>query len=150
MNSSFQKEDLPAKLIGRDLVLFDGSCVLCNKLAQAVLDLDEKGHFLLAAQQTELAAAILQKHGIAPGDLSSLYVVLNCGNKEEAVLKRSKAVLNVMAKTKFASLAKFLSIFPPGLLDIGYMLVAKIRYRIFGRMETCMLPSEDSKDRIIA
>lgn len=150
MVQSLQDSKLPEKVLGRDIVFFDGQCVLCNGVIKNVLAADKDKHFLICAQQSDMGQKLLSRHNIDLGSLASIYVITNCGTKEESILKRGRAVQYMLKNLKpYRPLAAVMSVFPPPLVDLGYRFVANIRYRVFGKTETCMMPTPEDREQIL-
>jgi predicted DCC family thiol-disulfide oxidoreductase YuxK len=107
--------------------------------------------FRFASLQSPLAARILARHGADARDLDTVYVVVNCDGPEESLLMRSDAVLFVLAQLGgiWGAAAFLLKILPRALRNFGYDAVARRRYRVFGRSETCMLPAPENRDRFL-
>ena len=123
------------------IVLYDGVCGLCNRLVQFLLKHDYDDNFRFASLQSELANTVLIRHSHDPHDLDTVYVVRNYGLDNEALLARSDAILFMLAKLggiwKLAGVGRVL---PRGSRDLAYKFVARNRYRVFGKNESCMLP----------
>lgn len=151
MSHELDNENLPSKIIGRDIVLFDGDCVLCHNMVSRLIQFDEDKHFLLCAQQSEIGRQLLNRHHVNVDDLTSMYLIKNCGGENEKLLTRSKAALYAMSKSrKCAFAASLLSCIPPFFLDLGYKFIAANRYRIFGKKaHTCMVPTTNELERIL-
>ena len=133
------------------ILLYDGVCGLCNRLNQFVLRRDPAGIFRFASLQSPLAARILARHGADAADLNTVYVVVNPDQPDEYLLARSDAVIFVLKQLGgFWGLIGFVLQFKPRFLrDWGYRVVARNRYRVFGRSETCFLPSPENLDRFL-
>ena len=138
------------------IILYDGVCGLCNRLNQFVLRRDGEDIFRFASLQSPLAARILARHGVNPQDLDSVYVVLNHDLTKEAqpderLLPRSDAVIFALKGLGgiWRVLGLFVQLLPRLLRDWGYRVVARNRYRVFGRFETCMLPSARDRSKFI-
>ena len=133
------------------IILYDGVCGLCNRLNQFVLRRDPEGEFRFASLQSPFAGRILARHGTNPQDLDTVYVVANYELPEEHLLARSDAIAFVL--TQLGGIWKFLGLFlqllPRFLRDRAYGVVARNRYRVFGRFETCMVPSPENRDRFL-
>jgi predicted DCC family thiol-disulfide oxidoreductase YuxK len=128
------------------LILYDGVCGLCNRLNRFVLARDPGGRFRFAALQSPLAHEILTRHGRDPGDLDTLYLVLSRGRPDERLLRKSDAALWILDALGGPWRAtRALRVVPRWVRDLGYDLVARTRYRLFGRYETCLVP--DPRDR---
>ena len=124
-----------------DLILYDGVCGLCNRWVRFVLRRDRRAAFRFAALQSGIAERI------APGQKLDTIVVVTAS---EQVLTKSCAVLYVLSRLGGVwRLGALLRIFPTVLLDLAYDVVAKIRYRVFGRYERCPLPEERYRYRFV-
>lgn len=143
------------------IILYDGVCGLCNRLNQFVLRRDPDAIFRFASLQSPFAASILSRHGANPQDLDTVYVVVNhdlakhapdnAAQPDEGLLPRSDAVLFVLKRLGgiWKLLGLLLELLPRVLRDAAYRLVARNRYRIFGRSETCMLPNPEHRGRFL-
>ena len=133
------------------ILLYDGVCGLCNRLNQFVLRHDPGGIFRFASLQSALAARILTHHGADAADLDTLYVVVNPDQPDEFLQARSDAAIFVLRQLGgFWRFVGFLLQFTPRFLrDWGYAVIARNRYHLFGRFETCLLPSPENRDRFL-
>jgi predicted DCC family thiol-disulfide oxidoreductase YuxK len=137
------------------ILLYDGLCGLCNRLVQFVLRHDADALFHFASLQSPLARQVLARHGADATDLDTMYVVANYDLPDEHLLPRSDAVIFILACLGASghSLSRaagfLLSLIPPPLRELGYRIVARNRYRIFGRSETCILPAPEHRDRFM-
>ena len=131
-------------------MLYDGVCGLCNHLVQFILKRDQNNRFLFASLQSEFAATLLKRHGADARDLDTFYVVIDHGKPGERVLMRSDAILHVV-KTLGGiwTLASVGRILPRAIRDAMYRLVARNRYRVFGKHESCMLPSPEHRAKFL-
>lgn len=132
------------------ILLYDGVCGLCNRTVQFVLNRDPDGQFRFAALQSRLAAEILARHGRDAADLDTLVLVLDPGAEAERVFVRSRAILKICGSLGWPWKALLvLWPIPSFLTDLGYRLVARLRYRFFGRYDTCPLPSPEQRSRFL-
>jgi predicted DCC family thiol-disulfide oxidoreductase YuxK len=129
------------------VLLYDGVCGLCSRLVQFVLKHDRRARFCFASLQSAYAAAILQHHGIDSDDLDTVYFVAP-GQPPAA---RSDAVISILRELGgfWKTIAAALRILPKWLRDWGYGVVARHRYRVFGRYESCLLPEKKYRDRFL-
>ena len=129
------------------IILYDGVCGLCDQLIQFVLRHDSRDRYRFAALQSDFAAQILRRHGAAPGDLDTMYLVIDHGLREEKIVSRSDAAVAVLRELGggWAALGLVLGALPLWLRNWGYNLVARNRYRTFGKYDSCPIPPE--KDR---
>lgn len=127
------------------IIVFDALCVLCSTNAQFVLRHDRAGVFRLASMQGEVGAALYRSCGIDPHDPDTL-VVVHSGS----VLRDSDAILAIYAGLGWPWRAALIfRLVPRGLRDPVYRWVARNRYRIFGRRESCWVPSPKYAARIL-
>jgi predicted DCC family thiol-disulfide oxidoreductase YuxK len=133
------------------ILLYDGVCGLCHRLVQFVLRHDRDATFRFASLQSRLAAVVLSRHGISPQQLDTVYVVLNHNATEEVLLARSDAVLFVLSQIGgIGSIAaRALRLFPRPLRDFAYNRIARNRYRVFGRYDSCPVPTTESRSRFL-
>lgn len=132
------------------IVLYDGVCGLCNRLVQFMLRHDRDELFRFASLQSPFVAEILLRHGIPP-DLDSVYVVLNYQEPGEQLLARSDAILFILKKLRWhwAVLGTFGALLPRAVRDAAYNVIARNRYRIWGKYETCPLPDPKQRHRFL-
>ncbi len=127
------------------IILFDAECILCSANAQFVLTHDRTKRFRLAAMQGEVGSGLYRRFGIDPTNPDSIIVV--DGDK---MLRDSDAVLAIYAGLGWPWKAlALLRLVPRVLRDPLYLFVARNRYRIFGRRESCWLPSPEFRDRLL-
>ena len=133
------------------IILYDGVCGFCNRLVQFVLKRDSHDRFRFAALQSQFARELLAKHGINPDQLASLYLVLDSGRPSERIEQRSTASITIYRElgTFWRTLAGLTAILPRSVRDWGYDLVARHRYRIFGKYETCPLPEPRHRHKFL-
>ena len=133
------------------IILYDGVCGLCNRLVQFLLKHDKQGRLRFASLQSEFAERVLTRHGIDPKDLDTVQVVVNYERPEERVLGRSDAILRAGQELglPWNVLAGIAHVIPRALRDVVYRFVARNRYRVFGKSETCMLPDPNQRHRFL-
>ena len=133
------------------IILYDGVCGLCNRFNQFVLKRDPDDRFRFASQQSDFAAKVLRRHGINPGDLDTVYLVLDYAQPGERLLARSDAAMSVLREIGglWAAVAGVLSLMPKWFRDRGYNLIARHRYRVFGKFETCPLPDPKYRHKFL-
>jgi predicted DCC family thiol-disulfide oxidoreductase YuxK len=133
------------------IIFYDGVCGLCNRLVQFLLKHDRHGRLRYASLQSAFAAKVLPRHGIDPKDLDTLHVVENYEQPSERVLQRSDAILRAGRELGgiWSVLSSLGSIVPRALRDLVYRFVARNRYRVFGKYDTCMLPDPQQRSRFL-
>ncbi|HZR31823.1 MAG TPA: DCC1-like thiol-disulfide oxidoreductase family protein [Terriglobales bacterium] len=133
------------------IILYDGVCGLCNRFNRFILSRDRHDRFRLASLQSNFARDLLQRHGLSPGNLDTVYLVLDAGTPQERFFGRSEAVVNIMRRLGpfWRVLGGAFALLPRLVRDWLYNLVARSRYRIFGRYDVCPLPSEKDGRKFI-
>ena len=121
------------------IIFFDGICTLCNGFIDFILKKDQKNQFLFCSLQSDFAKQNLseQYQGLDT-------IVLLDDNK---VYTKSTAVLRIVFQlgAGYSLFSMIASILPLFIRDFIYNLVAKNRYKIFGKKDTCRLPTESEK-----
>ncbi|MFB0611236.1 thiol-disulfide oxidoreductase DCC family protein [Aurantiacibacter poecillastricola] len=127
------------------IVLFDAECVLCSANAQFILKHDRKRHFRLASMQGETGMALYRKHGMDPSDPDTILLI-----EGDRVLRNSDAVLGIYHRLGWPwRITDVARLVPRALRDAVYLWVARNRYRLFGKRETCWLPNLEYRDRLL-
>jgi len=137
-------------MTGSHLILYDGVCGLCNRLNRFVLKRDPAAVFQFASLQSRLGQSLLKANGLDADNLETLYVVANYGSESPALLSKSQAAFFIL-KTLGGPwrVVTILGILPWRLLDWVYDLIARNRYTVFGRYQTCPIPSPEYKSRFV-
>jgi predicted DCC family thiol-disulfide oxidoreductase YuxK len=134
----------------RDVILFDGVCGLCDRFVRFVLPRDQAERFLFAPLQGAWARGVLARHGRDAEDLDTLWVVRDAGTPRESLLARARASLHVLRALGLPwSAAATLGVLPGPVLDAAYGLVARWRYRLFGRRAACAVPPVGFERRFV-
>jgi len=137
-------------MTGSHLILYDGVCGLCNRLNRFVLKRDPAAVFQFASLQSRLGQSLLKADGLDADNLETLYVVANYGSESPVLLSKSQAAFFIL-KTLGGPwrVVTILGILPWRLLDWVYDLIARNRYTVFGRYQTCPIPSPEYKSRFV-
>jgi predicted DCC family thiol-disulfide oxidoreductase YuxK len=144
------KQDMPAS-ISNPIILYDGVCGLCNRLVQFVLQHDSRDRFRFASLQSNFAARVLLRHGAAAEDLDTVYLVSDHALAGERLASRSEAAVVVLNELGggWRVLGVVLRLFPGWLRNWGYNLVARNRYRIFGKYDFCPIPNKKDRSKFL-
>jgi predicted DCC family thiol-disulfide oxidoreductase YuxK len=147
------------KIGGRLLVLFDGHCGLCNRSVWWLLRRDRRERVRFASFESPQAIRLLDRN--VPGradppfglntDPDTVLVVRDAGGPGEQLLIRSNAVLAILAELPgpWLAVGVVLGWIPRPVRDLGYRLVARWRYRIWGRVECCPVPTPAEQERFL-
>jgi predicted DCC family thiol-disulfide oxidoreductase YuxK len=111
---------------------------------------DKRDYFRFAALQSDLASTTLRRHNRDSHDLDTVYVVVDYQQPAERLLARSDAILFLLKHLggvwKLLAIGKIL---PRTIRDGLYGLVARNRYRVFGKYEACLLPDPQHRGRFL-
>lgn len=139
-------ETIPPGLV---VVFYDGSCGLCERSVRWLLDHDPGQQLRFAPLQGSTAAQFRQAGIAVPEALESVAVAIRSGDSVR-LLVRAQAFLELCRILAFQPWwVRMLSRLPPSLLDFGYGLVAKIRYRLFGKSSACPWRNPHEADRFL-
>ena len=127
-----------------DVILYDGVCVFCSRWIRFVAARDTKRHFRFTAIQSGYGARLAQAFGIDPDDPDTNAVI----HSGYAFFK-SDAALTVLGALPGWGRVRVLRSVPKPLRDAVYNLVARNRYRIFGKYEECFVPDAGMRARVM-
>lgn len=136
---------LPADLAGRDLIVFDGVCVLCSGFARTVARLDRRDRFRFATAQSPLGEALFRQFGL-PTDVYETNLVLIDGVGHT---RMDSLIATFVALGWPWRVVAALKLLPRPLRDWLYRRIARNRYALFGRLDRCEVPSGRLRDRLI-
>jgi predicted DCC family thiol-disulfide oxidoreductase YuxK len=141
---TIENTDHPA-LFTNPILLFDGICILCNGMVKFLLKRDKKSKFKFAALQSVSGQELLKQHNLPMDQFDSFVYIYN-----NRVYLKSSAVLHVLKDLGgIWKLFYAFIIIPRPIRDFGYDIVAKTRYRIFGKRDTCVIPTDDINQRFL-
>ncbi len=127
------------------VVLFDGVCNFCNGAINFLIRQDKAGVFRFAPLQGEAGQKLLAQHGLNKNSFDSFVLIEN-----GKVFQRSAAALRIAAKLSwYLQCLQIFRVVPQPLRDGVYNLIARNRYKWFGKKEQCMLPSPDVRSRFL-
>jgi predicted DCC family thiol-disulfide oxidoreductase YuxK len=121
------------------IILFDGVCNFCNGTINFIIKHDKKRVFRFAPLQSEVGKVLLNKYALSATDLDSFVLIY----KGKAYKKTTAALHLYPLLGGGWKLVKVLWLFPAFIRDAGYDLIARNRYRWFGKKEACMIPSPE-------
>jgi predicted DCC family thiol-disulfide oxidoreductase YuxK len=129
----------------KSIIFFDGVCNLCNNSVQFIIKRDKHKRFLYASLQSDAARDILLQFKIKNSYLDSIILVENgkLYQKSTAILKIAKE-LNGLWKLNYGFI-----IIPKSIRDYVYGIIAKNRYKWFGKRSVCMIPTGEMKLRFL-
>jgi predicted DCC family thiol-disulfide oxidoreductase YuxK len=157
------------ELGARLLVVYDGHCGLCNRSVRWFLKRDRQDRLRFIASQSEKIAAVLTRYGLAdsvpatkltdgfhstgsgPFNPSTILVLRGIGTPSEQLLTRSDAILAILRElpSPWPAAAAALRLIPRPLRDLGYRIISRSRYRIWGRLESCPIPTRAERTHFL-
>jgi predicted DCC family thiol-disulfide oxidoreductase YuxK len=127
-----------------DVILYDGVCVFCSRWVRFVASRDVDRRFRFTAIQSAYGTRLAQAFGIDPSDPDT-NAVIHGG----VAYFKSDAALTVLGALPGWSWVRVLRLVPKPLRDAVYNLVARSRYRIFGKFEECFVPDEELRASVL-
>lgn len=136
---------------GMNLVFFDGVCLLCNRTVQRLLKWDKKEKLTFATLQGNTAEKVLKTRATEASVPTGMVYVRRWGTLDEQRFTHSDAMLQILHDIgrlwPVLSWARFLA--PRGLRNAVYGVIARNRYRWFGKREACFLPGPEQRGRFL-
>jgi predicted DCC family thiol-disulfide oxidoreductase YuxK len=135
---------------GRALLLYDGVCALCNGTVQFLMKRDKPDKFRYTPLQSNLGREVLARFNI---DIfpDGVMLLTDALTPLEHLYRRSDAVAAALQRlsSPWRLAGRVLGLLPRSLRDWGYGIVARYRYRLFGRYETCPIPTPEQRSRLL-
>jgi predicted DCC family thiol-disulfide oxidoreductase YuxK len=127
------------------VILFDGVCNFCNFWVNFIINRDKNDTYQFAALQSDSVQKLLQEFKLNSNDFDSFVLIINDKHftKSTAALMISKN-LNSIIKLLYP-----LIILPVPIRDFFYDLIAKDRYKFFGKRDVCRIPTEEEKKKFL-
>jgi predicted DCC family thiol-disulfide oxidoreductase YuxK len=127
----------------QNLILFDGYCNFCSDAVQWLVSIDRQALFKFAAIQSPLGRELYAQQGLDPENIQTLMLV-----DKDITLTKSDAVLAILAKLNWPLLgaARWM---PKTARDRAYDEFAARRFALFGRRDTCLVPTKELVDRFL-
>jgi len=126
------------------IILFDGVCNFCDSSVQFIIKYDQAAYFKFASIQSEAGQALLAQYEI-PENIDSVILI-----EHGKVYFESTAALKICRRlNSFWPVFYVFIVIPPFIRNIMYRLFAKNRYRLFGRKESCLLPTPSQRKRFL-
>lgn len=126
------------------IILFDSECNFCDRSVQFIIKRDPEGYYKFASLQSDTGQKILKEYSV-PDNIDSFILIDN-----NRYYSKSSAALRVCKNLKgLWKLFYSLLIVPRPIRDFFYEIIAKNRYKWFGKKDSCMLPSPDIRKRFL-
>jgi predicted DCC family thiol-disulfide oxidoreductase YuxK len=131
------------------VLLFDGLCGFCDKTVQHIFKHDKKGTLKFAPLQSDFAQEVLDRHPRFR-TIDSMILIERHGDLETAYARSAAALKLASYLGGYHKLFLAAKILPPPLRDVFYKLFAKNRYKLFGKKESCPIPTREQRARFVA
>ncbi len=135
--------DLPRN---KKIILFDGVCNLCNDFVIKIINKDSENIFVFASLQSTIGKEIIDHLKIDTSKIDSIILY----EPSVAYYIKSEAALKIMNEFRgFWKIMQVFTILPKPINNFFYDLIAKNRYKWFGKKESCMIPTPDLKAKFL-
>lgn len=139
-----------AKTDPTHLVLYDGVCGLCHRLLRFLLRHDRRAVFCFASLQSVTGRAMVARYGGNPDDPDSFHVIADFRGADARAIRKSDAAVFVAGQLGWPWKGlRAAGVIPAPIRDLCYDAIARSRYRIFGRYDECLVPSEEFRSRFV-
>ncbi|MDP4251230.1 MAG: thiol-disulfide oxidoreductase DCC family protein [Bacteroidota bacterium] len=128
-----------------NIILFDGVCNLCNGLVRFIIKRDAGGKFKFASLQSEIGQQWLRTVGLPVNEFESFVLIRG----DEYYLKSTGALKMLRELDGIWRTFYIFILVPRPVRDFLYDMVAKSRYKIFGKRDTCMIPTPELQERFL-
>jgi predicted DCC family thiol-disulfide oxidoreductase YuxK len=126
------------------IILFDGICNFCSGVVQFLYARDKNHVFRFASLQSETGQKLLSEHHL-PAEISTVVVIEN----DVAYTRSTGALKLTRYLTKLWPLAQMFFIVPRFIRDGIYEIIAKNRYKWFGKHDSCLIPSKGLREQFL-
>ena len=129
----------------KSIILFDGVCNVCNGFVNFLILRDEKDQFQFGSLQSPKVKELLHQYHYDADDLSTVILI-----EQNKLYPQSTAVLKIFRQMSGAwPLMYAFIIIPKALRDFIYQIIARNRYTLFGRKNSCMVPTPEWKAKFV-
>ena len=129
----------------RHIVIFDGVCNFCNDAVNFIIKRDPSGIFVFAPMQSDIARELMNKHKIYNEGVDTFLLIKN----GQCFVFSSAAIEIANELTGFWYIFGLFKYVPSVIRDFFYKMFARNRYKLFGKRDSCMLPTEETRSRFI-
>jgi predicted DCC family thiol-disulfide oxidoreductase YuxK len=129
----------------RHIVIFDGVCNFCNGAVNFIIKRDPDGRFAFTPMQSPSGQRLIEEQGAEMVGIDTFLLVKDgrCFDRTDAALEITKDLTGLWHMFRISR------ILPRPVRDYFYRLFARNRYKLFGRRDTCMVPTESVRNRFL-
>lgn len=132
-------------LMKEKIILFDGVCNLCNKSVQFVIEHDKHNYFKFASLQSNFGQSFLKEKKLDQNNFDSIIYI-----EDNKYYTKSSAALKIAKHLdKNIFWLNYFIVVPKPIRDFFYSLIANNRYKLFGKQESCWLPTKELKAKFL-
>ncbi len=129
------------------VILVDGTCVFCNRLVAFILRRDKNASFHFSHIQSAFAQGLFSRHASVTPSIDNIYLVEDANAEGESVYVDGQAGRRIWPQLFWV--AGILRFTPLAVVNLWYHLFARVRYRLFGKYDQCLLPSAEQRMRFL-
>jgi predicted DCC family thiol-disulfide oxidoreductase YuxK len=129
----------------KPVILFDGVCNYCNSIVNFIIRQDKQNKFLFAPLQSAIAQQLLRQYDLPSSDFDSFVLV----DRKKASLRSAAALLVLSKLPWYWKWTQLFWIVPPFLRNAVYNIIARNRYKWFGKKDSCMIPTAEVKAKFL-
>jgi len=129
----------------RHIVIFDGVCRFCSGAVRFIIKRDPKGLFAFAPMQSDIAQQLMERHADADLGSDTILLIKNgvCYVRTDAALEIAKDLSGLWF------LFRVFKLVPRAVRDYIYRAFARNRYSLFGKRDSCMIPTAELRSRFL-
>lgn len=127
------------------IILFDGVCSFCNFWVNFLIDRDKKDRFRFTALQSERGEELLKKYNLSTEDFETFVLI----DGDKYYIKSTAALLVLKNLSDLWKILYVFIIVPGSIRDFVYSFIAKHRYKLFGKRETCRGPTPEERNKFL-
>ena len=129
----------------RNIIIFDGVCNFCNSAVNFIINRDPNGVYAFTPMQSEISQELIEKYQEGDFDFDTFLLI-----KNGVCYVRTDAILEIIQDlTGYWFLFGVSRVIPRSIRDYCYSVVARNRYKLFGKRESCMVPTPEVRNRFI-
>ena len=127
------------------IILFDGVCNFCNFWVNFIINRDKNDTYQFATMQSDSGQRLLQKFRLNSNDFDSFVLIVN----DKHFTKSTAALMIIKNLESIVKLLYPLTILSGPIRDFIYDLIAKNRYKLFGKRDVCKIPTKEESDKFL-
>ena len=129
----------------KHVVIFDGVCNFCNGSVNFIINHDPNTNFVFAPMQSNVAKELIEKYKMTDAGIDTFILI-----KNGVFYTRTNAALEITKDLSgYWYLFNITKVMPRPIRDLFYRIFARNRYRLFGKRNTCMMPTSEVKSRFL-